>query len=195
MSGSVTSTARTTVLLRNAAGGSRGAADALLPLVYDELRSLAAAHMRHERAGHTLQPTALAHEVYLRLIDQSEVDWQGRAHFMGVAAQMIRRILVDHARRKNAEKHGGGRITLLHPDHADDHKDSMTLDLLALEEALDKLKRLSEREMRVVELRFFGGLSVEESAHVLEVSARTVKGDWAHARAWLRRELEPEPER
>ncbi len=169
-------------------GDSRAARD-LLPLVYDELRAIAARRMREERVGHTLQPTALVHEAFLRLVDQSRFDWKGRAHFLGVAANTIRLILVDHARRANADKRGGQRSrTPLHDDLAADDPRS-DVDLLALEDALEKLASLHPRQARVVELRYFGGLSLEETALVLECAQSTVAADWALAKAWLAREL------
>lgn len=184
------SSPQTTELLLAVARGGRSAANALLPLVYDELRGLAEHYMRRERPGHTLQPTALVNEAYLRLIDQSRVDWKSRAHFFGVAAEMIRRILVDHARKRAAIKRGGGAAKATSSEALAD-VGSDRVDLLALDEALEKLRELDERRSQVVELRFFGGLSVEETAHVLGVSPRTVKGDWHLARAWLRNHLSP----
>lgn len=178
----------TRALARVNEGEPEAAAD-LLPLVYDELRALAAAFLRRERANHTLQPTALVHEAYLRMVDQREANWTSRAHFMAIASQVIRRILIDHARRHRAAKRQTpGAITVdvadaQSPMHAE-------IDLLALDEALERLAGLSERQARVVELRFFGGLSVEEAAHVLDVSPNTVKGDWRLARAWLQQTLE-----
>ncbi|MDZ4754431.1 MAG: ECF-type sigma factor [Phycisphaerae bacterium] len=172
--------------------GDGSAANRLLPLVYDELREIAVRRMRQERAGHTLQATALVHEAYLRLVDQSRFDWKGRAHFVGVAANTIRLILVDHARKVNAEKRGGDRHrTTLH-DELHVSPSGSQVDLLALEEALEKLAQLHARQARVVELRFFGGLSVEETAHVLSVAKSTVAADWALAKAWLSRELSNE---
>jgi RNA polymerase sigma factor (TIGR02999 family) len=178
-----------TQLLIGLKDGDRAAAAAkLMPLVYDEFRALAARHLRHERADHTLQPTALVHEAYLRLIDQTRVDWQGRTHFFAVGAQAIRRILVDHARQKKRQKRGGGagRVALdesvaLAPQRAEE--------ILALDEALEKLGKLDHRQAQVVEMRFFAGMNVEEVAEVLGVSKRTVEGDWTMARAWLMREL------
>jgi RNA polymerase sigma factor (TIGR02999 family) len=169
-------------------GDSRAARE-LLPLVYDELRAIAARRMREERVGHTLQPTALVHEAFLRLVDQSRFDWKGRAHFLGVAANTIRLILVDHARRTNADKRGGERgRTPLHDGLASEDPRS-EVDLLALEDALEKLARLHPRQARVVELRYFGGLSLEETALVLDCAQSTVAADWALAKAWLAREL------
>jgi RNA polymerase sigma-70 factor, ECF subfamily len=156
----------------------------LLPLVYDELRRLAAGYLRRERPGHTLQPTALVHEAYLRMVDQSQVRWQNRAHFLGVAAQMMRRILVDHARGQRAEKRGG-EVQKLSLDENIDVSGERASDLVALDEALERLAEFDPQKARVVELRFFGGLSVEETAEVLGVSAPTVKRQWRMAKAWL----------
>ena len=161
-----------------------------MPLVYDELRSLADRSLRHERSGHTLSGTALVHEAYLKLVDQRQVRWQDRAHFFAVAAQLMRRILVDHARRHGAHKRGGGepRLSL---DEADAPTPAAPLvDWLALDRALDRLAALDERQARTVELRFFGGLTIEETAEVLQVSPATVKNDWSLARGWLYRELQ-----
>jgi len=171
-------------------------AEQLLPLVYDEMKQMAGRFMARERRDHTLQTTGLVHEAYLRLVDQSRVDWQGCTHFRAVAAQAMRRILIDHARARGSEKRGVGwrRVTLGHElAHEIAPGGGAGLDmaeLLALNAALEKLAALDPREARVVELRFFGGLSVEEAADELGVSRRTVEGDWTHARTWLRRELE-----
>jgi RNA polymerase sigma-70 factor, ECF subfamily len=173
-----------TRLLIQLTDGNRTVLDDLLPLVYGELRSLAANYLRRERSAHTLQPTALVHEAYLRLIDQSQVRWQNRAHFFGVAAQMMRRILVDHARGHNAEKRGG-EVHKLSLDENVDVTDERATDLIALDDALTALAALDEQKSRIVELRFFGGLSVEETAEVLGVSAPTVKRQWRMAKAWL----------
>jgi len=176
--------------LREAAEGDEGAAAALMPLVYDELRSLAAVYLRQERPDHTLEPTAVVNEAFLRMVDQRKTDWKSRAHFIAVAASMIRRVLIDHARASKAAKRGGSwsRVTLDRPIvEGVDH-----IEMLALEDALKKLEALDERQARVVELRFFGGLGAAETAHVIGVSQRTVEGDWAMAKAWLRRELTKE---
>lgn len=161
--------------------------DALFPLVYDELRRLALGYLRGE-GDHTLQPTALVHEAYFRLAGQRNVDWANRAQFIGVAASMMRRILVNHARDRHAQKRGGAatRITL---DESVGFSKEPDVDLVALDEALVELATLDPRGSRVVELRFFGGLGVEETAEVLGVSTATVKRDWSVVRAWLRREL------
>lgn len=177
-----------TRLLERLAAGERSDADRLLELIYGELRQLAGAQLVRERAGHTLQPTALVHEAWLRLIDQQRVAWQGRGHFLGIAAQAMRRILVDHARGKRRAKRGGAwRRVQLEEGALTEAGDG--LDLLALEDALERLAQLSERQARVVELRFFGGLSSEESAELLGVTRRTVERDWRFARAWLYEEL------
>jgi len=178
-----------TQLLIGLKDGDRAAAAAkLMPLVYEEFRALAARHLRHERADHTLQPTALVHEAYLRLIDQTRVDWQGRTHFFAVGAQAIRRILVDHARQRKRQKRGGGagRVAL---DESVALAPQREEEILALDEALEKLGKLDHRQAEVVEMRFFAGMSVAEVAEVLGVSKRTVEGDWTMARAWLMREL------
>lgn len=177
-----------TQILARAVGGDEAAAARLLPMVYEELRALAARALRRERADHTLQPTALVHEAFLRLIDQTQAEYNSRTHFFAVSAQVIRRILVDHARQHHALKRGGNwlKVTL---DHANAASSDEALDLLGLDEALNKLCTLDERQSKVVELRFFGGLSVEETAATLGVSPRTVEEDWRMARAWLKREL------
>ncbi|MCL2648152.1 MAG: sigma-70 family RNA polymerase sigma factor [Phycisphaerales bacterium] len=168
--------------------GDKRAADKLLPLVYDEFRALARHYLAQERADHTLQPTALVHEAYMKLVDQKRVDWQGRSHFFAVAAQAMRRILVDHARTRQREKRGGGRARV-QLDEAVALSPQKNEDVLALDEALEKLAKLAPRQAKVVELRFFGGLSVEEVATTLNVSKRTIEGDWTFARTWLSREL------
>lgn len=178
-----------TLILKDWSKGDPAAIEALMPLVYGELRRMARRVMRSESAGHTLQPTALVHEAYLRLVDQTRVNWQNRAHFFAVAAQVIRRILVDHARARRRLKRGGGvlKITLSETISRDD---AAGLDLAALDSALIRLAALDERQGRIIELRFFGGLSVEETAEVLGISPATVKRDWTSARAWLFRELQ-----
>lgn len=168
--------------------GHKDAADLLVQAVYADLRKKAAALLRRERPGHTLQPTALVHETYLRLVDQKRVVWQNRAHFLGVAAEMMRRILVDHARDRKAHKRGGSRtrVTL---DEALASSGPRSLDLIALDDALNELATLDPRQSRVVELRAFGGLSVEETAEVMEISPATVKRYWSFSRAWLARRM------
>jgi RNA polymerase sigma-70 factor (ECF subfamily) len=182
-----------TELLSQYRAGRREALDQLVPVVYGELRAIAARYLRGEWAGHTLQPTALVHEAYMRLVDQREVEWQNRAHFFGVAAQLMRRLLVDHARGRNRRKRGGGllMVPLEENDVAGPAPDD-GLDLVALDDALERLAALSPQQARVVELRYFGGLSIEETAEVLGVSTMTVKRGWAMARAWLHRELSGE---
>jgi RNA polymerase sigma factor (TIGR02999 family) len=171
------------------------AASRLLALMYDELHGLAVRYMRRERRDHTLQPTALVHEVYLRLIDGSRIDLHGKTHFFALAATQMRRILADHARARNTHKRGGDVDKVsLHEEVVPGQ--GATLDMFALDEALERLAREAPRQYRVVELRFFGGLSVPETAEILEVSEGTVKGDWKVARVWLARELGsrgPEP--
>ena len=183
-----------TGILRKASCGSDSAVKQLMPLVYDELRALAESYLKHERVDHTLQATAVVHEAYVRLVKQEDVDWQNRAHFFGVAAQMIRRILVDLARHHERIKRGGGRRRVqIDEDIAlPQHRE---LDLLALDEAMERLADFHERAARIVELRFFGGLNREEVAEVLGLSLRTVGDDWRLARAWLRRELGEDPRR
>jgi RNA polymerase sigma factor (TIGR02999 family) len=177
--------------LTAASRGDPRASAQLMPLVYDELRALAAAYLRRERPDHTLQPTALVHEAFLRLIDQPYAEYNGRTHFFAVAAAVVRRVLVDSARADKAAKRGGGwhRLTL---EQAPESLSPRELDVLALEEALAELAELDERQCRVVELRFFGGLRVEDTAQVLGVSTRTVEEEWRMARAWLRLRLKGE---
>ena len=177
-----------TQVLNRVSEGDRGAAEELLPLVYEDFRSLAKMYMSRESYSHTLQPTALVHEAFLKLIDQTRVDWQGRTHFFAVGAQAMRRILVDHARRKRREKHGGtlDRIELDDDVALSPQSDQ---DVLALEEALEKLETVDERQSKIVELRFYAGLTVKEVAEVLGVSKRTIEAEWTMVRAWLRKEL------
>lgn len=170
--------------------GDRQAAASLLPLVYGELRALAGAFFRKERAGHTLQPTALVHEAYLKLVDQRDANWQNRAHFMAVAAQAIRRILIDHARKRDAAKRTPPTVISIDP--SSDHPQETEAELESLEWAMQRLSELNQRQARVVEMRFYAGMSVEEVAEVLGVSPGTVKADWRLARAWLQREMEDE---
>lgn len=182
--------AETTQVLLDLSRGESSAARRLMPLIYDELRALAQAFLAQERSDHTLQATALVHEAYLRLIDQTRVDWQGRAHFFAVASQMIRRVLVDHARQRHAAKRGGSASRVLLTDAVESHGSAAEIDVLALDEALEELGKLNERHRRVVELRYFGGLSDADAAHVLGVSPQTIRLDWRMARAWLRQRLE-----
>lgn len=179
-----------TVMLQGIAAGDSGAAAQLLPVVYEELRALARAHLAGERAGHTLQPTALVHEAYLRLVGGEQGGdraFNGRQHFFATAATAMRRILVDHARERNALKRGAGRRVDLSDGDAVTVDDD--LDLVGLDDALKKLEAVDERRARVVTFRFFGGLTVDETAAALGVSPATVKNDWAFARAWLLREM------
>jgi RNA polymerase sigma factor (TIGR02999 family) len=177
-----------TAILAAASEGDPAAAQELLPLVYDELREVAGRQLRSERIGHTLQTTALVHEAYLKLIDQSRVQWQGRAHFLAVAATAMRRILVNHAKARGRIKRGGdaARVPL---DDALESFQQRSIDLEALDEALGRLSEIDPDQGRIVELRFFGGLSVEETAKVLDISPRTVHREWDLARAWLRGEV------
>lgn len=177
-----------TGLLDDWGRGNRRALDELLPLVYAELRRVAARQLRHERDGHSLSPTALVHEAYLRLVDQRKADWRGRAHFFGVAAQVMRRILVDHARRHLAGKRGDG-VRPVPIDQAMETPGVQEIPILDLDDALDRLARLDAGLARIVELRAFGGLTIEEAAHVLNVSPSTAKREWRTAKAWLTREL------
>jgi RNA polymerase sigma factor (TIGR02999 family) len=177
-----------TELLAEATDGDRRAVDQLLPLVYDELRRLAEGLMLRERASHTLQPTALVHEVYMKLVDQTRARWENRAHFFAVAAQAIRRILVDHARTHRRLKRGGEQATLA-LDEGVVGSYQRTVDLIALDEALDDLAGHSSQQARIVELRFFSGLTIEETAAVLGISTATVERDWRYARARLYRRL------
>ncbi len=179
-----------TRLLHDLRAGQQDAADRLASLVYDELHVIAAHAMRGESAAHTLQPTALVHEAFLRLVDQRDAVWKNRAHFSGIAAQAMRRILVDHARRRRAAKRDGGvRITL--EDVGAEAPGVTSLDLIALDDALAKLASLDPRQAKVVELRFFAGLDVEQTAEALGISPATVKRDWTFAKAFLYSELDP----
>jgi RNA polymerase sigma factor (TIGR02999 family) len=187
-----------THLLNLAATGDNHASARLLDLLYEELRALAAAQMARERTDHTLQPTALVHEAYLKLVDQAQVQWQGKSHFMALAATMMRRILVDHARIHKAAKRGGseraeGRVSFEQAEAAIATFDTLNpgLDMEALDAALKELAALDERQAKVVDLRFFAGLDVIQAAEVLGVSERTVKNDWRFARAWLAERLAP----
>lgn len=184
------STEVATRVLEAVAAGDSGAAARLLPLVYDELRALAASALRRERPDHTLQPTALVHEAFLRLIDQAHAEYKSRTHFFAIGAQAIRRVLIDHARHHEAAKRGGQWLKVTMDQAVAAAGSSESVDLLALDEALTRLATLDERQSKVVEMRFFGGLSVEETAAMLDVSPRTVEEDWRMARAWLRRELQ-----
>ncbi len=175
-----------TRILKQASDGDVSALNRLMPFVYDELRALAESYLRQERADHTLQATALVHEAYVRLVKQDEVEWRSRSHFFAVAAQMIRRILVDHARGHQRAKRGGGVHRLRLDDVPITERE---IDLVALDEALQDLATLHPRQAQIVELRFFGGLTLREVAAFLNISSRTASGDWSMAKAWLRREL------
>lgn len=172
--------------------GDASAQDKLIPLVYKELRTLAGRYMRQERPGHTLQPTALVHEAYIRLTGIHDIDWQNRSHFFAVSAQLMRRILVDSARAKQAQKRGGEYASVT-VDEALAAAPADSERLLAIDEALSRLGKLDPRQARIVELRFFAGLTEEEIAQVLEISPRTVKRDWRVAKAWLYRQLDGKP--
>lgn len=180
-----------TQLLHEWSRGDRQAAERLMPLVYDELRKLARRYLGRERPDHTLQPTALVNEAYLKLIDQTRVDWQNRHHFYGIAAQVMRRILVDHARMHTSEKRGGG-APQLSLDELNVAGGERAAELIALDEALERLSQLFPRKGKVVELRFFGGFSVDETAQILGVSDKTVMREWESAKLWLYREFERE---
>ena len=170
--------------------GRKDALDRLMPLVYRELRRIAGNQMRDERVGHTLQPTALVHEAFLRLVEQSRADWQNRAQFVGVSAQLMRRLLVDHARRGHAAKRGIP-ITLNEEIFQRSPGGDQTEEILAVDEVLARLTKLDPRQARVVELRYFGGLSVEETAEAMGIATRTVKLDWAMAKGWMKSQLSP----
>ena len=180
-----------TALLRAWSAGDPAAYDELTARVYSRLRAMARVRLLRERTGHTLQPTALVHETYLRLAGGTPIAWRDRVHFFGVCAELMRRILVDHARRRNADKRGGGARTVMVEDvpEAAGPDRPTTIDLLALDEALDRLKHLDARQSRIVELRFFGGLTHEQVGTVVGLAPRTVKLEWAKARTWLYREL------
>jgi len=187
----MTSPSTITQLLVRWRAGDQAALDELLPLVYREMRRLAGYYLRQERPDHTLQPTALVHEAYLRLVGEKEIDWQSRAHFFGIAAVRMRRILVEHARSRQAAKRGGGeyRLSLSEANRMAEKRD---VNLLALDDALRRLEELDLQKSRIVELRYFGGLTIEETAEALRISPATVKRDWSMARAWLRSEISNE---
>ncbi len=177
-----------TQLLRDWSDGNAAAREELLQLVYTPLRELAGHHLRREREGHTLQPTALVHELYLKLVKQRRVDWSDRRHFFAVAAQMMRRILVDHARRRKSDKRGGEKISLA-LDEALEVAAAESIDVVALDDALEHLGAIFPQQAKIVELRFYGGLTIDETADVLGVSPATISREWTMARAWLRRSL------
>ena len=177
-----------THILRRWREGDRKALDELIPLVYNELHAIAHARLRQERPDHSLQSTELVHEVYMRMVDQSSAQWQDRVHFFAASSQIIRHILADHARARQRERHGGG-LTFLALDEALAASPLRSVDLVALDDALHDLARLDQRQSRIVELRFFGGLEIHEVAEALSMSRATVDRDWATARAWLIRQL------
>lgn len=182
-----------TQLLKQWSEGDTEVLEELLPLVYRELRKVAAGYLRKERSNHTLQPTALVHEAYLKLLGQDRTHWSNRAHFFAIAAQAMRRILVDHARKEKAAKRGGP-LAAISLEDAPQLGRSRSIDLIALDLALERLTKLDERQARVVELRFFGGLTVEETSQIMDLSERTVAREWQMARAWLRDQMEaPSP--
>lgn len=177
-----------TILLNQINEGDASAPEELLPLVYSELRKLAGGYLKNERPDHTLQPTALVHEAYIRLVDWQNTDWENRAHFFAVAAQVMRNILVDHARKKKAEIHGGN-LQKLALEEAISFSHTKEVDLVDLDDALQDLAKLDERQSKIVELRFFAGLTIEETAHALGISTMTVSREWNFAKAWLYRRL------
>jgi RNA polymerase sigma-70 factor (ECF subfamily) len=177
-----------TQLLKDWGNGDQAARDQLMPLVYEELRRMAHQHMRKERPGHTLQTSALVNEAFVRLVDQSEVEWQNRAHFFGIAAQMMRRILVDYARSRQYAKRGGGAQQVSF-DEALFASEERADEVVALDDALKDLAQFDQRKSQIVELRFFGGLSIDETAELLKVSPGTVMRDWTLAKAWLRKQI------
>ena len=179
--------ANVTELLIGWSKGKDDALEELMPIVYDELHRLARHHMRRERPGHTLQTTAVVNEAYMRLINQTRVDWRNRAHFFGVAAQMMRRILVDHARKRQAGKRGAGEAVFVFDESID--LPETDANLVALDDALRGLEKLDPRQSRIVELKYFVGMTIEETAEVMKISPPTVKRDWQTAKLWLRREL------
>lgn len=180
-----------TKLLNDWSGGDQAALDRLMPLVYDELHRLAHQHMRREQRGHILQTSALINEAYLRLIDQPETRWENRSHFFGIAARIMRRVLVDEARKRNSAKRGGDiiQVSLVEAVNASQEQ---AASVVALDDALKSLEAIEQRQSEIVELRFFGGLSINETAEVLKVSPGTVMRDWTFARAWLRNEMKGE---
>lgn len=182
---------KVTQMLRQVQEGNREALDDLFPIIYKELRRLASSQLSNERSNHTLQPTALVHEAYMRLIDQHSVNWQNRAHFFSIAAETMRRILVNHAIQRNAQKRGSG-VTCIELDEAISYHDQAAdreLDLVLLDDALKQLEGFDTTQAKIVELRFFGGLTVEETAEVMKISESTVKREWRMAKSWLKTKL------
>ena len=180
-----------TKLLNDMRAGDETSPEKLLEIVYDDLRRLAGAYMQNERSDHTLQATALVHEAYMRLVDWKNVSWQNRAQFFSVAAEVMRKVLIDHARARQAQKRRGHKLVL---DDAISLPDQKPIDLIALDEALQSLETLDPRQARIVELRFFGGLSIEETAYILNISESTVRREWTFAKAWFQRELGGRPD-
>ncbi len=183
------SSADVTILLQELSSGKRDVVDQLFPVVYSDLQKIARNQLRSERKNHTINTTALVHEAYLKLVDQTRVDWKNRAHFFAISAQAMRRILINYAKKRLTEKRGGGELLATFDDQLV-VRETKAEDLVALDEALERLEKLNERQSKVVELRFFGGLTQEEIAEVLNVSVPTVRLDWRMARAWLSRELD-----
>ncbi len=181
-----------TVLLKQMRDGDNDAADRLIPMVLAELRQLARHYLKSERSGHTLQPTALVNEAFLRLVGDQARSWQNRAHFIGVTASLMRRILIDQARRHRAEKRGSGEVLVEIDSKRDGFAVEQADEILALNDALDRLEKFSPRQRQVIELRYFGGLTLEETAEVMNVSVVTVRRDWLVARAWLKGQIRPE---
>ena len=181
-----------TLLLKAMNRGDKSAADQLLPIVYSELHRLAKSYMSRERRDHTLQPTALINQAYLRIAQQEHMEWQNHAHFIGFAANVMRRVLVDHARERNAAMRGGGRMRV-ELDEGVASSPEASAEILQLEEALTRLEQMNPRQAQVVEMRYFGGLSVEEVAGILGIAPRSVKRDWALARMWLYQEIQKRP--
>lgn len=178
-----------TQLLQKLRNGGRETLDELLPIVYDELRRLAKNYLNRERSNHTLQPTALVHEAYLRLLGQKEIEWQNRAHFFGVSARLMREILIEYARGRNRQKRGGEFKTQIALDEAVSFAQQNQLDVVAVDDALSKLEKLDERQARIVEMKFFGGLTIEEIGEVLSISPATVKREWSSAKLFLYKAL------
>jgi len=176
-------------MLREISAGDQNAPAELLPLVYGELRRIAQSYLKNERAGHTLQATALVHEAYIRLVDWENETWQNRSHFLAVAANAMRKILVDYARERKAEKRGGGNLDKITLSEAANFLQRQDVDLIALDDALETLAEFDAQQSKVIEYRFFGGLTIEETAHALGISPATVKREWTMAKAWLHREL------
>jgi len=181
-----------TQILSEIKNGNQVALNELLPLVYDELRRLAHSYLRNERSNHTLQPTALVHEAYLRLLGQKEIEWQNRAHFFGVSARLMREILIEYARGRNRQKRGGEFKTQIALDDAISFANQSQLDVVAVDDALSKLEKLDERQAKIVEMKFFGGLTVEEIGEVLSISSATVKREWSTAKLLLYKMLNSE---